>query len=124
MRILSLNADDIVITENTLNTFDFVVELEAGETISDYERIQNLTNEEILDESDSDEDPIWLQGETLEGLGYSEYSELGAIDREDVIFVRVKDLTENLNEEEINTCAFYVAHPGGFAYEIVNHDSD
>lgn len=124
MRILTLNDDDLIINVEKLQMADYVVELEAGETIADFKRIQNLTNDEILDESDYDEEPIWLNNDTLGGQGYSENSELAGLDREDLIFVRRIDYTENFSEEELNTFAFYMAQPDGFAYEIVEPDSD
>jgi len=124
MRILSLNDDDLIINENSLQEADYVVELEPGETIADFNRIQNLTNDEILDESDYDDEPYWYQDESLEEQSYADYSDFSGIQGDDIIFVRTIDLTENLSEEELNACAFYMVHPGGFAYEIVQHDSD
>jgi hypothetical protein len=124
MRILSLNDDDLVINNEILQAADYVVELEAGESIADYQRIQNLTNEEILDEIDYDDEPYWIDDETVGDPGLSDYSDLGSIEGDNIIFVRSIDLIENLTEEQLNTCAFYLDYPGGFAYEIVNRDPD
>ena len=124
MRILTLNDDDLVINDEILNDVDYVIELEAGETIADFDRIQNLTNEEILDESNYDEATYSLYDQTLEEQGYTEYDELGSIDSDNLVFVRFIDLTENLDENQLNESAFYVDQPGGFAYEIVNRDPD
>ena len=107
MRILSLNDDDLIINENSLQEADYVVELEPGETIADFNRIQNLTNDEILDESDYDDEPYWYQDESLEEQSYADYSDFSGIQGDDIIFVRTIDLTENLSEEELNACAVW-----------------
>lgn len=128
MRILSLNDDDLVINEEILLEAEYVVELEAGEIIADFDRLQNLTNEEILDESNDDEAPYALHEETLDGQrhghGYTDHDEMGSIDGANVIFVQLIDLTENLDESQLEECAFYLQQPGGFAYEIVDRESD
>jgi hypothetical protein len=124
MRILTLNDDDLVINVEILNEVEYVVELEAGEIIADFDRLQNLTNEEILDESDDDEVPYALHEEILDGHGYTEYDEMGSIHNANVIFVRLIDLAENLDEDQLNESAFYLMQPGGFAYEIVDRESD
>jgi len=124
MRILTLNDDDLIINEEVLHEADYVVELEAGETIADFDRIQNLTNEEILDELEYEDAPYSLHEETLEEQGYSEYDDMSSIDSDNVVFVRFIDLVENLDEDQLSECAFYSTQTGGFAYEIVDRDSD
>jgi hypothetical protein len=65
-----------------------------------------------------------LHEETLEEQGYTEYDDVGSIDSDNVVFVRFIDLIENLDEDQLNECAFFSNQPGGFAYEIVDRDSD
>ena len=126
MRILTLNDDDddLVINDDLLREANYIVELEPGETIADFDRIQNLTNEEILDELDYDEAPYSLHEQTVDEHGYIEEDEMGMIDIDNVVFVRFIDLTENLDEDQLNECAFYLIQPGGYAYEIVDRESD
>jgi hypothetical protein len=125
MRVLNLNDDnDLVINEEILHEADYVVELEAGETIADFDRIQNLTNEEILDELDYEEGPYSVYDQTLEEQGYTDYEEMGVINSDNAIFVRYIDLTENLDEDQLNASAFYLTQPGGYAYEIVDREAD
>jgi hypothetical protein len=124
MRRLTLNDDDLIINDEILHEADYIVELEAGETIADFDRIQNLTNEEILDELDYEDTPYSLHEETLEEQGYTEYDDVSSIDSDNVVFVRFIDLIENLDEDQLSECAFFSIQPGGFAYEIVDRDSN
>jgi hypothetical protein len=126
MRVLSLNDDDLVINAEILNEAEYIVELEAGEIIADFDRLHNLTNEEILDETDDEEAQYALHEETLDGhgQGYTEYDDMGSIDSTNVVFVRLIDLVENLDESQLEECAFYLNQAGGYAYEIVDRDSD
>ena len=124
MRMLSLNDDDLVIIDEMLLEAEYVVELEPGETIADFDRIQNLTNAEILDEMD-DEESIYPMHEVVpEVESQIEYDDMASIDSENVVFVRLIDLTDNLDKDQLDECAFYATHPGGYAYEIVDRDSD
>ena len=122
--MLSLNDDDLVINEEMLYEADYIVELEPGETIADFDRIQTLTNAEILDEMDDEEEMFSMHEEAPEVESHSEYDEMASIDSDNVVFVRLLDLTENLDADQLDECAFYATHPGGFAYEIVDRDSD
>jgi len=122
MKILTLLDDNLVINAEILQEAEYVVELEPGEAISDFDRIQNLTNYEILDEMDSDEDSYMQYEDTYADHSYLGQDDLGAIDTEHLIFVRYIDLCENLDEEQLSACAFYSTDPGGYAYEIVQRD--
>jgi uncharacterized Fe-S cluster-containing radical SAM superfamily enzyme len=124
MRILTLTDDDLVINDDILREAEYVVELEEGEMIADFEQVQNLTNEEILDELDDDDEPYMFQNEMFQGQDYSEFSDINSIDTENTVFVRIIDLTENLDESQLKECAFYMKQPDGFAFEIVQRDSE
>lgn len=124
MRILTLDDDDLVINDEIIKEAEYVIELEAGEIIADFDQFQNMTNEEILDEMDDDEEPYALHEEMLHDQSYADFNEMGSIDEENTVFVRIIDLTENLDESQLNECAFYMDQPGGFAYEIVDRDSE
>ena len=124
MRILNLNDDDVVINDEILEEADFVVELEPGESVADYDRIQNMTNEEILDELDYDDISYSVNDQTLEEQGYTEFDEMGSIDSDNVLFVRTIDLVENMDDEQLSASAFYLAQPGGYAYEIIDRDTE
>jgi len=124
MRVLTLNDDDLVINDEIIKEAEYVIELEAGEMIADFDQLQNMTNEEILDEMDDDEVPYGFQEEMLTDQGFIDFNDVGSMDSENTVFVRIIDLTENLDESQLNECAFYMKQSGGFAYEIVDRDSD
>jgi hypothetical protein len=124
MRILNLNDDELVINDETLQYADYVIELEPGETIADFDKIQSLTNEEILDDSDFDEYQDDFGKEEYDEQTYTEWDEKSALDSDNIVFVCFKDLTSNLSEDDLKECAFYSTSPGGYAYEIVEREED
>jgi len=124
MRILNLNDDELVIKDDSLHYADYVIELEPGETIADFDKIQSLTNEEILDDSDPEEHQDDFGKEEYDEQAYNEWDEKSALDSDNIVFVCFKDLTSNLNEDELRECAFYSTNPGGYAYEIVEREAD
>ena len=103
MRILTLDDDDLVINDEIIKEAEYVIELEAGEIIADFDQFHE---------------------EMLHDQSYADFNEMGSIDEENTVFVRIIDLTENLDESQLNECAFYMDQPGGFAYEIVDRDSE
>jgi len=124
MRTLSLNDDDIIINAEILYEASQVIELEPGETVADFDRIQNLTNDEILDELNDETEPYTVDSETLAEHGYYDYDDMDYVERDNIVFVRMKDLTKNLTDDQLIECAFYMPAPDGFAYEIVDRDSE
>lgn len=122
MRTLSLNDDNIVINAEILYEASQVIELESGETTADFERIQNLTNDEILDEMDYDTEPYSMHNDALGEQGYYEYDDMDSMERDKIVFVRILDMTKNLTEDQLIECAFYMPAPEGYAYEIVDRD--
>lgn len=124
MRTLSLNDDNIVINAEILYEASQVIELEPGETVADFDRIQNLTNDEILDEMENESEPYSVDSETLAEHGYYDYDDMDYNERDNIVFVRMKDFTKNLNEDQLNECGFYMPEPDGYAYEIVDRDAE